>query len=368
MAYIESLNRNTKKYFNVLCEEKWPAFINKYIETQEMQRLSGIGFFCGMDYHNVDSIKPRYWYSRLDHSVACALITWNKTWDEAQTLSALFHDLGTPAFSHAVDFMLGDSNSQTTSEKEIIDIVGNSNMIKEYLERDKIKLEDVVDSKKYPIVDNETPKLCVDRLEGILSTGLIWGKYWNVTEIKEIYDTVYALEFDKKKRMTSVDFGTELGLVGRYPERFFKGIIKYSILLQSKEDKFCMQLLGDILGALVKKDVIKQGDLYKLSEAQIIDVINNSSASGLWDDFINLSEVLRVKRKDDYNYYCQVSVKRRFCDPLIVAPLGVERLSLVSQEAIDETQVFLDILKSEENTYITASLSENTIKTLKKHY
>jgi HD superfamily phosphohydrolase len=40
------------------------------------------------------------------------------TKDKKQTLCALFHDLGTPAFSHVVDFMFNDPTNQASSEKK----------------------------------------------------------------------------------------------------------------------------------------------------------------------------------------------------------------------------------------------------------
>lgn len=39
--YIEEQNENTKKYYNILSKE-FPAFLNDYIYTLEMQKLDGI--------------------------------------------------------------------------------------------------------------------------------------------------------------------------------------------------------------------------------------------------------------------------------------------------------------------------------------
>ncbi|MGI6325153.1 MAG: hypothetical protein ACOXZS_04370 [Bacilli bacterium] len=44
--------------------------------TKTLQRLAGIGFLCGIDYTKLYANEIKYWYSRLDHSIGCALITW----------------------------------------------------------------------------------------------------------------------------------------------------------------------------------------------------------------------------------------------------------------------------------------------------
>ena len=172
MNYIDKLeNEEIKKYFKMLSKE-YPIFIDKYINTKELQRLKHIGQFCGCDYTKLYSCK--YWYSRLDHSIACALMTYNFTKNKTQTLGALFHDLGTPAFSHCIDFLLNDSENQESSEKSIDEIISNSKEILKLLEKDNIEVYDVTNIDKYTILENQKPKLCVDRLEGVLHTALIW--------------------------------------------------------------------------------------------------------------------------------------------------------------------------------------------------
>ena len=75
------------------------------------------------------------------------------TKDKKQTLCALFHDLGTPAFSHVVDFMFNDPTNQASSEKKISTIIQNSDEIMSYLKSDSIRPEEVDDPMQYSIVD-----------------------------------------------------------------------------------------------------------------------------------------------------------------------------------------------------------------------
>ena len=44
----------------------------------------------------------------------------------------------------------------------------------------------IINFKKYTIVDNERPKLCADRFDGIILTSIAWTKEINTEEINSI--------------------------------------------------------------------------------------------------------------------------------------------------------------------------------------
>ena len=52
--------------------------------------------------------------------------------------------------------------------------------------KDKLTIEDVLDFKKYTIVDNHRPKLCADRIDGIILTSLGWTKKLSMEEVPNI--------------------------------------------------------------------------------------------------------------------------------------------------------------------------------------
>jgi hypothetical protein len=45
MAYFDSLNEITKKYFKILANNHYPDFIDKYIELPELRRLQELVCF-----------------------------------------------------------------------------------------------------------------------------------------------------------------------------------------------------------------------------------------------------------------------------------------------------------------------------------
>lgn len=324
-------NEEIKEYFNILCDNDYPSFINKYINTFELQRLKGIGFFCGCDYSKIHNVK--YWYSRLDHSIAASLMTWHFTKDKTQTLAALFHDLGTPAFSHCVDYMLGDTMKQESSEKSIKELIIDSKIIKEYLKQDNVDIECIADINKYTIVENEKPKICVDRLDGVLGTCLIWLQYWTINDIKEVYENIIVLQNEDKE--------LEIGFKNVFiAEKFFDGVFQYSMILQKNEDKFTMQFIADYIKEIIKKEIIKKEQLYEISEQAIIDIIKTYDKV----NFNLFEEKDNIHRSDTLveDEYCVcLDSKKRYVIPL-VREKGVVRLNLISSICQVQLDEYLD--------------------------
>ena len=329
------MNPEIKQYFNILCNNDYPKFIDKYISTKPLQRLDKIGQFCGCDYTKIFNCK--YWYSRLSHSIACSLMAWHFTKDKTQTLAALFHDLGTPAFSHTIDYLLGDAMNQNSSEKSVKDIINESDEIISLLKEDNISLDDVTDLDKYPILENERPKLCVDRLDGILHTGLIWIGFWNLEDIKKIYTNITVL-----KNEEGVD---ELGFEDlNSAEYFYRGQQQYSLVLQQNEDKYTMQFISDILKILINEEQLTIQELYVLSEAEIIKKINAcSKTSKQWDIFCKTSKIKRSKSKPKNCYYISTACKKRYVIPL-VGPNRIDEVSLMAKELLKEYNEYSDTL------------------------
>ncbi len=310
MTYFDKLNKELKEYFMILCNNDYPEFIEKYITTEELQRLSKIGQFCGCDYTNLYNIKC--WYSRLDHSVACALITWNFTKDKKQTISALVHDLGTPAFSHCIDYLLGDFANQESSERDIFSIINNSKELKNILLEDNITVEDVANMEKHTILENKKPKICADRLEGVLHSVLIWLNKWPLNEVEEVYRNIIVLKNE--------DDEAELGFKNKLSaEKFYEAAYEYSIALQQNEDKYTMQFISDILKATINKKILTMEVLYKLSEAEIINTIKkDNELNNKWNIFVNANELIRINNEPKDVYYVSVEAKKRYVIPLCI--------------------------------------------------
>lgn len=121
-------------------------------------------------------------------------MTWHFTHQKDETIAALLHDVGTPCFAHCIDYVFGDYINQESSEKSIVDIIKKDSELLAYLKTDEIKLTDLEVLNNYHILENKSPKLCTDRLDGVLHTCYIWLQTHSLRAIKEVYDNIEVLE------------------------------------------------------------------------------------------------------------------------------------------------------------------------------
>ncbi|MGN1302592.1 MAG: HD domain-containing protein [Clostridia bacterium] len=330
--YFESLDEQIKEYFKILSPEI-PEFLEEYIETEPMQKQAGISVSCGTVY---SKMFDELWYSSLDHSVAVALIVWNFTKDKKQTLAGLFHDIATPVFKHCIDFMNGDYENQESTEELTEKIIRNSDSIMKLLNRDGIKVEEISDYHIYPIADNDTPQLSADRLEYTLSNGLgVRMKLWNLDEVREIYQNI-----EVQKNEDSIE---ELGFKDKMlAEKFVNNMSKLSTFYISNNAKITMQFLADIIKKMNQKGLINKEDLYKLSEKDVIEKIENCEYDNISKCFKSWKNTTQINESDipvEDKYCVSINAKRRYINPLVEMDnnnyVRVNQISDIAKQDID---------------------------------
>lgn len=336
--YLKNLNEEIRNYLKILSPD-FPEWLLEYIYTPEMLRLDGIGMSCGTLYTKV--YNDKYFYSSLTHSVAVALILWNFTHDKKQTISGLFHDIATPTFKHCIDFMNGDSEHQESTEERTEQIIKDSKEIMKLLERDSIKVEEVLDYHIYPIADNDTPRLSADRLEYTLSGGLYQVRIFELKNIENYYNNIVIL-----KNEDGID---ELAFQDiKLCENFIHDISKLWPRWVEDEDRLCMQFIADIVKSMNIKSYITVDDLYKFSEREVLQLIQNCEDNYIRNAFKNFQNATRdsVYKSDEPNneIYCtSVKGKKRYINPLVNLDNKVSRIKDISMLANDDISNFLNM-------------------------
>lgn len=329
--YFENLNPIIKEYFKILNDEI-PDFLYDYINTKPMMRLNTVSALVGSDY--VKFINVNFPYTSLSHSIGVALINWHFTHNKKQTIAGLFHDIATPAFKHCIDFLNGDYEKQESTEGLTTKIISDSEEIMALLKRDGISLEEVNDYKIYPIADNDTPKLSSDRLEYTFSDAFSMTNAFSLEDIKEIYNNITVL-----KNEDGID---ELGFTDvKIAEKFEEGASKLWFLIQSNEDKLKTQFIADIVKKMNENDLIHKSDLYELSEAEIIDKIQNCEYKEISEAFKKFIEVEKINEGEvptEDGYTVSLKVKKRY----IVALVNDKRITEVSSKISNLINEFLN--------------------------
>ena len=300
-------------YLKLLNYDNVPEFLKKYLEVPTLQRLKEIGYFCGMDYASKKIYDFKEYVSRYDHSLTVALLVYKLTEDKTQTLAGLFHDVSTPCFSHVIDYMNKDYVKQESTEKNMLKVIESDSALLNLLREDKIKVDEIVDFKEYTIVDNDRPKLCVDRLDGIIQTGYNWTKEINLEDIDTIINDikVYKNEQDENE----IGFRTK-----EVAEKVLAYSDKINEVCHSSEDNYMMELLAKITRYSINKGYITYDELFTSTEKVIFEKFDSKKDSFLEKllvDFRNLDSA-------NIPYIELPNVKNRNINPLVKGKRLVE--------------------------------------------
>lgn len=293
-------------YITLLGYPNIPEFLNKYLTLPSLNRLKDVGYFCGMDYASSNIYNFKEYISRYMHSLSTSLLVYYLTKDKRYTLQALFHDISTPVFSHVIDYMNKDYIYQETTEEFTELILKSDKKLLEYLELDKIPLDNLVNFKFSTIVDSPRPKMCADRLDGIILNGSYWTKTLNK---KDIFNIIKSTELYINEESI--------------PEIGFNNITAYNkvvetnnltnIEMHSNYDNYMMELLANITRHLINKEYIKYEDLYFLTENKIFELINNIEDKEI-KEYIFLFKNIK---KEEIPLVKQEEIKERKLKPLL---------------------------------------------------
>ncbi len=327
--YFENLDKLTKDYFEIL-SENIPEFLYDYVNTDAMRRIDKVGCGCGTDYTKLYTKK--FFYSNLRHSIGVALIIWNFTRDKKQTLAGLFHDISTPVFKHCIDFMNGDYEKQESTEELTAKMITESEEIMKLLQKDNILVEEVSDYHKYPIADNDTPRLSSDRLEYTLTHSICSRNIWNLEQIKKIYKNITILKNE--------DGIEELGFKTlEIAEEFVSGAKKMWMNWISNQDKLTLTFYATIMKKMSEKGLVTVKDLYTLSEKEMIEKIENCKVDNISNSFKKFRELTMIHESDDAveDKFCiSAKTKRRYIVPLVADGIRIDNVSEKAKNIIED--------------------------------
>lgn len=325
MNYFDEIKKETLDYFKIL-EPNFPEWLIPYINTKEMLKQQYISITCGTIYS--DLFESSYFFSSLDHGIAVALIIWHFTHDKKQTLSGLFHDIATPVFKHCIDFLNGDYMTQESTEDLTTKIIRESKEIMELLKKDNILLEEVDDYHKYPIADNDTPKLSSDRLEYSLSNALLTYNLLSYDEVKEIYEDI-----EVQKNEDGID---ELSFKNKkLARKFVKVTSRLSIIYREDRTRYSMQFIADIIKKLNNEGLVTKDMLYELKESEVINTIKNSKYKDIFNIWKNSKKIKTSIDEPKNIYYVKLKAKVRYIDPLVNGE-RISKICKIAKNMIDK--------------------------------
>lgn len=305
--------------------EEMPDFLSAFANTAPLLRLKEVGMNCGCEYTGFPLFRGLRPYSRYDHSVGAALIVWHFTGSIRQSLAALFHDITTPAFAHAVDFLNGDHLRQESTEAGTAECIAAADDICRLLGEYGIAPEEVSDYHLYPIADNDPPALSADRLEYTMGNLLNYG-FADIEEIAAVYADI-TVGADEKGRPELTFRSADMAV------RFAEAALKNSRVYVADEDRFAMEALARLLKKAVHRGVLTPGDLMTTEPQVIAKLLSDGECAAGWKRFCGYSKLLVSDIEPAEGFWVAVNAKKRWIDPLAE---GLGRASARSPEVAAE--------------------------------
>ena len=296
-----------------------------------MQRLTGVGMNCGCEYTSFPRFLRLHPYSRFDHSLGVALIVWHFTHDEKQSIAGLLHDAATPVFAHVVDFLNGDYLAQESTEDGTAAILTADPVIQAVLSSLRLCTDDVCDYHRYPIADNDSPRLSADRLEYTLGNCLNYG-IRTEEQISAFYSDLTV----------GVGEDGQAELAFRTPELardFTAAALNCSEIYVSEEDRYAMQMLSELLKFALSRGVLTRSDLCR-DEPTVIRLLgSDAETAARWRTYRAMRAVQTAEQPNASGEWRRIYAKKRYIDPLI---LGFGRVSAYDPALNDAIRTFLE--------------------------
>ena len=112
-----------------------------------------------------------------------------------------------------------------------------------------------------------------------------------------------------------------------------------SVIYRDNRTRYSMQFIADILKKLSADGKINVKDLYELSEADVIKIIENSEYAKAFEIWKNAEKVKTTDTKPSNVYYVHHGSKVRYIDPLVKGE-RISRVCKIAKNYIDKNLAF----------------------------
>lgn len=292
-------------------EIKEPVIL-ELIKTKAMQRLKGINQ-GGL--HQSLTLNSRT--NRFTHSVGVFLLLRNFNAPLEEKIAGLLHDISHTVFSHALDFYFNTHTTHDYHEKYHEEIIMNSK-IPLILKKHNINLDYILNEKNFPLLENEIPDICADRIDYFLRDMVDLGKITRKQANRILSD----------------------GIIVHKNEFIFNNLedAKFSAMNYIKANEMywsnplqCtfFQLTSEIAKIAFDNKIINQEDFFK-TDKEFVDKLLKSKNNEILNKWNLLKNLKVVEDKKNYDYH--LKTKPRHIDPKILINGSIKRLSELDVE------------------------------------
>jgi uncharacterized protein len=268
------------------------------IQSSPLQRLKKISQDGATHF-----IQPIFNANRFEHSFGAWYLAMRFNRPIEEQIACLLHDVPHTAFSHVVDFVMGDEN-QEYHDRFLNDVVMNSDIPK-ILRTHGLDIKRVLQKEKYYLLDNRTPELSFDRWDYFMRDANMMGLLPHET-IREIIASVELK--DGQFYFTDHHYAGLLCIVTM-------AVCKLGYVSATSHGAWF--LLANALKNGLASGVISEDDLFTTDEEVLIKL--KKSHNKEINDYIE-----RLKSGREFTYADKATAefygknKARYIDPLVI--------------------------------------------------
>lgn len=295
-------------YGQVIIKEK---VLVELIKTNTMQRLKNINQGGVLIFLNPNHEWREFKTTRFEHSVGVCILLKKFNACLEEQIAGLLHDVSHTAFSHALDFMFNRHTQhdyhEQFHEKMILD-----SEIPLILKKHGIEVNNILDEKRFTLLERELPDLCADRVDYFLRDMSIVNSVIE-KKVNHILNTL-------------TNFNGEIIFTDREMAKLFA-----EKFIEANKHYWCnplqatlFKMISDIFNMAISKVILRESDLFSTDEL-VYNKLRNSGDKEIVEKLNLISNLEVIEDRNDYDMHLKSKV--RCTDPKILVNDDLKRLS-----------------------------------------
>jgi hypothetical protein len=269
------------------------------IKSQPFQRLKKLNQFgIPNKYYHIKN------FSRYEHSLGVMILIKRLGGSVQEQVAGLLHDLSHTAFSHLVDWVIGDAGGNESYQDNRHEKVINSNPIKGILLKHGYDPKIIADYHNYKLLEKDAPDLCADRVDYAF-------REFPVSVSKKLFKSLINKdnEIVMKDERSAFEFGKNFLKLQRNHWGGYQAVTRY-------------RLLSNILKFAIKNKIINFNQFLKDDEYVIDKLIKSKN------NYVVTSLKILTKKKIKLLKNNEIVFKKfRYVDPKFIVDNCSVRLS-----------------------------------------
>ncbi len=251
-------------------------------------------------------------FSRYEHSVGVLVLLRRLGASLEEQVAGLLHDVSHSAFSHVIDWVIGDPSKEDHQDNIHEEILSDKDIV-EILSRYGLDYKDIARIEDFTLLETELPSVCVDRFDYAM---------------REIYKEISGEETKFILNSIKNVNGRMIFSNFRAAELFSFGYLKCQTEhWAGKEARARYYILADILRRALSSKIISIDDFRK-TDNEVVETLSRSGDGQILKYLALLRQRLVVKES---NEGIELIKKLRYVDPPVIFEGRERKLSEVSE-------------------------------------